>query len=131
MKIYDLLKLSLSNLWKRKLRTALTVLGVIIGTTSIVVMISIGVGLEKIQEDQISSYMDVTTIQVYRTWGNENAAQLNEKTLDIIKSIKNVKAATPYYNVYFDVNEYSSYKMTSGRYTYSGSIYVIDLLNIG
>ena len=36
MKIFDLLRMSISNLWKRKLRTVLTVLGVVIGITSIV-----------------------------------------------------------------------------------------------
>ena len=38
MKFSDLLKMSLSSLWRRKLRTILTILGVIIGTASIVVM---------------------------------------------------------------------------------------------
>lgn len=127
MKIYDLFKLCVSNLWKRKLRSVLTVLGVMIGTTSIVVMISIGVGLEKIQEEQISSYMDITTIQVYRTWGDENAAKLDEESLAVIKKLEHVKAATPYFSYYFDVGEYSNYKMTSGRFTYSGSVYVVDL----
>ena len=36
----DLLRMSVSNLKRRKLRTFLTVLGVIIGTASIVVMAS-------------------------------------------------------------------------------------------
>lgn len=38
MKFSDLLRMSGSNLLRRKLRTALTVLGVVIGTASIVVM---------------------------------------------------------------------------------------------
>ena len=41
----DLLRMSINNLKRRKLRTFLTVLGVMIGTTSIVVMISLGLGL--------------------------------------------------------------------------------------
>ena len=127
MKIYDLFKLSLSNLWKRKTRTILTCLGVVIGTTSIVVMISIGVGLEKTQAEQIASYMDVTTIQVYRTWGDDNAAKLNEQALEQIRKIKNVKAATPIMNVYFDTGEYSSYLMKSGRYQYSGNVIALDI----
>ena len=43
----DLLRMSSGNLKRRKLRTFLTVLGVIIGTTSIVVMISLGLGMQK------------------------------------------------------------------------------------
>lgn len=41
----DLLRMSASNLKRRKLRTFLTVLGVVIGTASIVVMVSLGLGL--------------------------------------------------------------------------------------
>ena len=43
----DLLRMSSSNLRRRKLRTFLTVLGVVIGTASIVVMISLGLGLQQ------------------------------------------------------------------------------------
>ena len=43
----DLLRMSINNLKRRKLRTFLTVLGVMIGTTSIVVMISLGLGLQQ------------------------------------------------------------------------------------
>ena len=44
MRFFDLWSMSSSNLWKRKVRTILTVLGVVIGTASIVVMISVGLG---------------------------------------------------------------------------------------
>ena len=37
LKFWDLIKMSCSNLWRRKLRTFLTILGVVIGTASIVV----------------------------------------------------------------------------------------------
>lgn len=50
MKFGDLLTMSLNNLRRRKLRTALTVLGVIIGTASIVVMVSLGIGLNELNK---------------------------------------------------------------------------------
>ena len=65
MKFSDLLKMSLSSLWRRKLRTILTVLGVIIGTASIVVMMSLGIGLNKSTMEQIESSGGLTTIDVY------------------------------------------------------------------
>ena len=43
MKFLDLLSMSVNNLRRRKLRTVLTVLGVVIGTASIVVMVSLGI----------------------------------------------------------------------------------------
>lgn len=53
MSFSDLLKMSLSSLWRRKLRTVLTVLGVVVGTASIMVMISLGLGLSKSNMEQI------------------------------------------------------------------------------
>ena len=47
MRWSDLLRMSVSSLRRRKLRTFLTVLGVVIGTASIVVMISLGLGLQE------------------------------------------------------------------------------------
>ena len=49
----DLLRMSASNLKRRKLRTFLTVLGVVIGTASIVVMVSLGLGLQKSVYDEM------------------------------------------------------------------------------
>ena len=64
MSVRDLFKLSLSSLWRRKLRTVLTVLGVVVGTASIMVMISIGLGLTKVSMEQIEQYGGLTTITV-------------------------------------------------------------------
>ena len=50
----DLLRMSINNLKRRKLRTFLTVLGVMIGTTSIVVMISLGLGLQQAMLQEIA-----------------------------------------------------------------------------
>lgn len=55
MSFSDLLKMSLSSLWRRKLRTVLTVLGVVVGTSSIMVMISLGLGLSKSNMEQIEA----------------------------------------------------------------------------
>ena len=40
-----MLQTGAANLWKRKLRSALTIMGVVIGVASIVVMVSLGIGL--------------------------------------------------------------------------------------
>ncbi|MCD7909823.1 MAG: ABC transporter permease [Clostridium sp.] len=64
MRFPDLLIMSVNNLRRRKLRTALTVLGVIIGTASIVVMVSLGIGLNELTMEQIASWGSLTTIEV-------------------------------------------------------------------
>ena len=53
MRFPDLLIMSINNLRRRKLRTVLTVLGVIIGTASIVVMVSLGIGLDQMFMEQL------------------------------------------------------------------------------
>ena len=60
----DLLRMSASNLKRRKLRTFLTVLGVVIGTASIVVMVSLGLGLQKSVYDEMEQSGGLTTINV-------------------------------------------------------------------
>ncbi len=64
MRFHDLLIMSVNNLRRRKLRTVLTVLGVIIGTASIVVMVSLGIGLNELTMEQIASWGSLTTIEV-------------------------------------------------------------------
>ena len=63
----DILRMSGSNLKKRKLRTFLTVLGVIIGTTSIVVMISLGLGMQQAIYQEIEQSGGLNTITVTGT----------------------------------------------------------------
>ncbi len=65
MKFLDLLAMSVSNLKRRKLRTFLTVLGVIIGTASVVIMVSLGIGLNSLMIEQYASYGDMTMVTVY------------------------------------------------------------------
>ncbi len=64
MRFSDLLRLALANLGRRKLRTSLTVLGVIIGCASIVVMLSIAAGQEQMLLKQIESSRGLTEIDV-------------------------------------------------------------------
>ena len=60
----DLLRMSASNLKRRKLRTFLKVLGVVIGTASIVVMVSLGLGLQKSVYAEMEQSGGLTTINV-------------------------------------------------------------------
>lgn len=108
MKFHDLLIMSINNLRRRKLRTVLTVLGVVIGTASIVVMVSLGIGLNELTVEQISSYGSLTTIEVYTDsrWGydsSDSAAEPNYITADVINQLKrlpNVRGVSPVLSIY-------------------------------
>ena len=69
MKIIDLLRMSGGSLFKRKFRTILTVLGVVIGTTSIIVMLSLGIGMKSAMLEEMESYASLTTIEIYQPDG--------------------------------------------------------------
>ena len=60
----DIIRMSSSKLRRRKLRTFLTVLGVMIGTTSIVVMISLGLGLQASMYEELEMMGGLNTISV-------------------------------------------------------------------
>ena len=64
MKFKDLFIMSGRNLWRRKLRTFLAVLSVIIGSSSIVLMLSLGLGLKKSFREMLSSTADLSVIKV-------------------------------------------------------------------
>ena len=64
MRWIDLLRMSSGNLRRRKLRTFLTVLGVVVGTASIVVMISLGLGMQQSLYREIEQSGGMTAITV-------------------------------------------------------------------
>ena len=65
MRWSDLLRMSVSSLRRRKLRTFLTVLGVVIGTASIVVMISLGLGLQESMYKEVEQNGGTTSMEYY------------------------------------------------------------------
>ena len=94
MKIFDIMSMCLRNLWRRKVRTLLTVFGVVIGTCSIVVMISLGVGISEQQMSWIGDMGDLTIITVYKDW--ESDVKIDDELLRQIRATPEVTAATPF-----------------------------------
>ena len=97
MRFLDLLRMSSSNLWKRKVRTVLTVLGVVIGVASIVVMISLGLGLSRTQMEQMESYGSLTQITVREPWNTDSPEEkrLDEDLLREIEGLEHVESVWP------------------------------------
>jgi len=65
----DLVRLVLENLGRRKARVALTAIGVVIGTAAVVVLVSLGIGLQRNATEQLGGISDLTLIYVYPTYG--------------------------------------------------------------
>lgn len=105
MKSYDLLTLANRNLWRRKGRTLLTVLGVVIGTTAIVVMMSLGIGLVESQKKQMEQWGSLNIIRVQQAWSypgepEENQQRkLTDEAVIEIREIEGVLAVSPAYEI--------------------------------
>lgn len=99
MTFKDMMTMSVGNLWRRKLRTFLTVLGVLIGTISIVAMLSIAIGMKQMIIDQYSTYGSATQINVsqgYSDGGGSNIDyMLSDSTLEKISGMEHVKLVKP------------------------------------
>lgn len=95
MKPRDLIGMCLQNLMRRKARTMLTVLGVVIGACAIIIMISIGTGMKESQEKLLSELGDLTIITVTPQRKAKNAAVLNDKALREFRALPGVLHATP------------------------------------
>ena len=65
MKISDMLVMCLRSLWRRKGRTLLTVTGVVIGCCAIIVMISLGLGMNQAMDNMLASLGDLTAVTIY------------------------------------------------------------------
>lgn len=102
MDFFDLLEMSASNLMRRKMRTFLTVLGVLIGTASIVVMLSLGFGLNKSTMEQIEESGGLTTITVYGSGSYEDYVKTGEMkgvlcdtSISSLAKLEHVKMVSP------------------------------------
>lgn len=100
MKISDEISLSARNLLRRKGRTALTLVGVVIGTCMVVLMISLGIAQTKTNEEMLQSWGDLTQVQIYgygmMQGSDGKPLYLDDAAIANIKQIPHVAAATPY-----------------------------------
>src|SRR5690606_8172074 len=105
MSSIDLVRMGIKNLWRRKLRTFLTVLGVIIGTSSIIVMLSLGFGMQEAFKGQLARMGSLNTINVYKSYDGgyggmdsnrrKQEAKLDDKAIINFRNMPHVTAVTP------------------------------------
>jgi ABC-type antimicrobial peptide transport system permease subunit len=100
MSFYDLMGMSIGNLWRRKLRTVLTVLGVLIGTTSIVAMLSLALGMKQMIMEEYSSLGSMTQISVSAgsdmdTSNTDTSTMLTDSNMELFQSMEHVEEVTP------------------------------------
>lgn len=121
MRTADLFKLAALNLSRRKPRTFMTVLGVIVGTACIVLMLSIGYSNYKQFSDMLMDNSSLTKIEI-NDYGNYSGAGkrsgITDSTVKSIAAMEHVEAASPV--IRFPAT------ITTGKYELSTQIYGVS-----
>ncbi|KAA8828719.1 ABC transporter permease [Bifidobacterium tissieri] len=144
MRFDDILRLCAQNMFRRKSRTILTVLGVIVGCCSIVLMISLGAGISEQNKAMLKQMGDLNVITVYKpgteyggmgygatqsgtSSDTENEVKLDDDTLASFKQLPGVVGATGQLTLDYRITMAAS----NGRfYTDYGVIESIDMAEL-
>ena len=110
--------LCLMNMKRRKIRTFLTVLGVMIGGISVVALMSVGLGVKKEMIDSVVDSGSVNQIKVYsETGGKHKDRMITDKTIETFSKFSNVSGCYSVYEV--------PVTMKYGEYEYYGNLVVV------
>jgi len=103
MRFTDLIASALGSLRQRPFRTLMTVLGVIIGTTAVVVMVSFGVGMTQSYLDSLEQNTSLREVQVYMAPPDALErglpAELNDTFVTHLAEYPGVRNAWPIYTL--------------------------------
>ncbi|MCR4741038.1 MAG: ABC transporter permease [Lachnospiraceae bacterium] len=101
MRFSDMLRMSVSSLFKRKVRTIMTITGVMIGTASIIVMVSLGIGLQRQTIASAEQFGSLTAITVSPggtdSYGGSQDVEtlLSDKTVQALSGLEHVDSVDP------------------------------------
>jgi len=104
MRWQDLFYIIRQNLWRMKLRVAMTASGVLIGASAIILLVALGAGLQDIATQDLGSIGDLSLITVYNPrqfrgafagMPVEHQAVLNDEALERFLGLPGVTTASP------------------------------------
>lgn len=120
MRKADLCRLAWTNLWRMRVRSILTIVGVVTGTAAVVGMIAVGAGMQKNLTEMLGGMGAITDIEVMPKYDFSSGPMitdsmpepdrpLDDGALREIRKIDGIVAAVPMLSIY-------SAELTSGRY---------------
>ena len=102
----ELASLSISNLLRARARLVMTASGVLVGTTAVILLIALTLGLQQAAEASIGNNASLTEIEVYPNYGigpsgqaPENIPQLTPKAVEEFWKIPGVAVVIPIVNL--------------------------------
>lgn len=116
------IRLSFKGIWSHKMRSALTMLGIIIGISSIIAIISIIQSVSGMMKDELVGGGDNTvTVGIFRKddiYGEpynalmsgtiDGVSTISQESIDTINTLENVVRTTPFYKLEFYGINYNS-----------------------
>jgi putative ABC transport system permease protein len=93
MRLIDIFRMALGNLRRNRMRTALTVTGVVVGIGAIVFLVSLGFGLQELMVSKVAN-LDALTVITVRPGSKENT-DINAGVVEKFKSFGEVVDVSP------------------------------------
>ncbi len=95
MQVIDIIKVALQNIRSNTLRSILTMLGLMIGIASVIILVGIGNGASQSVASQVQSLgTDILTVSI-----QAEDTSLSYEQVEALKQLANVKAVAPYKTV--------------------------------
>ena len=122
MNIFNLIKIAYKSLMRNKMRAFLTMLGIVIGISSVITMVGVGESSQASINNQVSQ-MGTNLIMVQRarmrergvSTGRDNVQSLKVKDVDLLaENAKYLSAVSPVFN--------ASAQIINGNYNWQGSV---------
>lgn len=118
LRIQALARMALANLWFKKLRSGITIIGIAIGAGSIFALISFGLGIQALVTSQIAQGEAINTVDI--TVAGSRVLRVTDETVKQVASTSHVKQAEGYYAL--------AGKLTIGKATAEVVSYGVDKL---
>jgi putative ABC transport system permease protein len=83
---FELVGLALSNLTRARARLAMTAAGVLVGTSAVMILVALTIGLQQAAEAGIGSNAALTQIEVYPNWSPDPAESVPQLTTEAVRS---------------------------------------------
>ena len=81
MRFIDIQKMAIHALGKNKIQTALTMLGIVIGVSAVIAMVSLGQGAQKLVQDQVAGMgQNVLQVQGQNQWAGGGARGASDQS---------------------------------------------------
>src|SRR5437016_1332292 len=91
----EVVRVALAALRANLLRSALTMLGIVIGIAAVIAMISLGNGAQQSVRDRIAK-LGTTTLQIDATWVRSGGIQTNVRKRVTIADVKSIEERSPH-----------------------------------